>query len=403
MPAAPAPAASRLACPDGSAFDVACVGLLSDPLVQLSEPSIALHPSRAGVIAVGVHAIGATALVPAGQLVQGRVYVTEDDGASWRASPLPLPSDAPVGAYYSDPAIAFDAEGRLHASGMVLGDGERDIFATHSEDLGQTWAPAARLATGLPRVDRNWETVLPDGRVFVSWQTVADSSWVSWSLDAGKTWTRLESGPENCYTASPVAQVGDALWLGCYLKDDAVHLHELDLETRTTRPVARLDGMGCIAPRILPAPDGSVVVTCYGSLATRSSDGGATWSPPVYLPDLVTVEDGWGPVQTYWSALDPTGALHVILSPFHRPGADAHVTGNEHRVAHAALDPATWSVLAQTRLTPTGPEVASRPPASLPPSLGDDWWGIEFAGDEGRLVWMRGGAVEWARLVPATG
>lgn len=393
------PAAFVLACPGGSPFSPACVGVLSDPLVQLSEPSLAVRPGDPDVMAVGVHAIGPTALVPAAQLVQGRVYVTEDAGGTWRSTTLPLPEDAPPGSSYSDPAVVFDAEGRLHASGMVIGPrGDRDIFATVSDDLGRSWSPGQRLATDVPLADRNWNAVLEDGTVVVTWQSARDSSWAAWSRDGGRTWARLDEGVPDCYTASPAAQVGDQVWLGCYVKDEVVHLHSLDLDARTTRPLGPIPGATCIAPRILPAPDGSIVVTCYGGYAARSTDGGASWGPAIALSDLTSVEDEWPAVQVYWSVLDASGALHVLLAPLHRPPLADHVGGQEMRAAHAAIDPGAWSLLSETRLTPDGPEVASRPPASVPPSLGDDWWGIDLAGGEGRLVWMRGGAIEWATL-----
>lgn len=384
-----------------------CVTRLEDPAHQLSEPSLALHPEDPDVVAVGVHLVGPLGLTPDGSLVAGRIYLTEDGGATWRSSQLPLPAESSPGSFYSDPALAFDANGTLHASGLVIqpqvdGRFRVDVFATASRDLGRTWE-SSTLLTKDGRNDRNWNAIGPDGTVYVTSHVCCTTSKAHWSVDGGRTWEGLAQTPEGCYTGSPVALVDGEPWMACYHADDQeMRLFHLDREARTLEPRGTIPGMTCIAPRILQGPDGALTVTCYGGFVARSVDGGTHWTLHS-VASLASVEDEWDSFQVYWSEVDARNVLHLQLATFHRPSPDAYLYGKPHRVAHFALDAATLTPLHEARLTPETPERDERGTlGALVPPLGDDWYGIRFGPDgRGAMVWMWAGGIDVAWFEPA--
>ena len=390
-----------LACPPGESErrGDACLARLAEPLVQLSEPALAVHPEDPQVMAVAAHAIGASGS-PA--LVAGRLFVTRDGGASWTRATIPLPG--PPGTFYSDPAVAFAPDGTLHVGGMALhSQVPTRIFHASTTDDGRTWTgPTVVSPPG--RWDREWVSVSPEGRVFVSWQQPYETSMVAWS-DDGTAWETAEPAPKGCFTASPVAFVRGEPWVGCFVKDEGIRLFAVDVDAKALAPRATVP-LPCIAPRILAPADGALVVTCYGPAYALSLDDGRSWAL-VDVAARVAVDDAWGePAQAYWSEVDARGVLHMQFSTFHRlrgdlvPGLLAHVEGEPRRIAYAALDPLTGEVLHELQLADDAPESRAAPPVSLVPSLGDDWNGIAFAGNEGAMVWMNGGVLEWTRVTP---
>lgn len=398
--AAPAAQGVALACLEGETQQrgEVCVRRIGDPLVQLSEPAIAVLPTDPKVIAVAAHAIGATGSPSA---IAARLFVTRDGGATWARSLVPLPP----GASFSDPAVAFGPDGALHVAGLAatFGFGPR-VFHASTTDDGKTWTGPTMLSTA-GNWDREWVSVSPEGRAFVSWQAPGRTSIVAWS-DDGATWETAEPAPDGCSTASPVAFVRGEPWLACSNKGKNVSLFRVDVANKSLAWAADAP-LPCIAPRILVPPDGALLVTCYSPYFARSTDEGRSWSV-VDVAERASVEDAWGPVQSYWSEVDARGVLHVQLSTFHRArnnalpqDALAHVVGQPRRIGYVALDPATGAVLHEAALATDAPESRAAPPVSLVPSLGDDWNGIAFAGNDGAMVWMNGGELELARIVAA--
>ena len=403
--AAPPLTGAILACPAGETEqrESACIGRIVEPGVQLSEPAIAVLPSDARVMAVAAHAIGAS-----GNVVAGYAYVTRDGGATWARSSLPLPA----GATFSDPALAYAPDGTLHATGMaVYANKPVEIFHAKTADDGRTWSAPVIVSEPGERWDRNWVSVSPEGRVFASWHSPFVTSLAAWSDDDGATWTRAEPAHEGCHTASPVAFYGGEALLSCFNAEEGIlHVHRINVENATLVPFARV-GLSCGPSRILAPVDGSLIVTCYEPYYARSTDGGATWTNYL-VAEIATVEDAQPDMQLYWSEVDARGVLHLQLSPFHRtpmnsndPGA---LVGDLRRaqetprfVAHVALAP-DGTLLSEAVVTTQQPEGEAAPPISLVPSVGDDWNGIAFAGNEGAMVWMNGGVLELTRVLPAS-
>lgn len=406
----PAVAGFRYPCPAGVAIERAegaCVGRIEDPLAQLSEPAIAMMPGRPEILAIGAHVVGPTSLVPSLHAIGGRVYFTEDAGATWRGVDVPTPEPRP-GDVFSDPSLAFDAQGTLHVSGLFYHPytgGGLGVFAVSTPDLGRSWTEPVIL-TEPGRNDRNWHSVGPDGAVYVSSHVCCTASFVTWSEDGGATWGKPLQGPEGCYTGSPVAFVDGEPWMACTEDEVGTHVFRLDRAARALQPLGIAQGLTCIAPRILPLHDGDVLLTCYGGYVSRSADGGATWTMPRPIADLVTVDDAWERFQVYWSDVDAQGRVHLTLLPFHRVPPDDYVLGRTtQQVAHVVLDPRTLAPLHEALLTPPDePERDPAVPASLVPILGDDWYGMAFAEDHGWLVWTFRGGIEYARIepIPAT-
>lgn len=188
--------------------------------------------------------------------------------------------DAGAGAYEAFPDVCRLADGRLfsvfyagygHVSlpNETLPHGGR-VSGCYSSDEGHTWTEAHTVFDG-PDDDRDPSvTQLSDGRllcVFFTLRKKGDGyrgigSWMVESSDAGQTWTGLRCvGPY--YVSAPVHELADGrLILGQYMEtgDDA-----------------------------------------FGAV-TISKDKGATWSPPIDIPngglrldaetDVIPLKDG---------------------------------------------------------------------------------------------------------------
>lgn len=413
------PTSYALACPPGETREVApgvCATVLSDE-GTLQEPAIARHPTRPDVMAIGANGGRAAAGAPPDALPLA-VFVTEDAGATWRRAAAPRPvATGHVVQLQGDPALAFDADGRLHITGLLQKypdpadlDPARpfavlaaiDVFHASSGDLGATWDGPTMLTDDGDN-DRNWIAVGPDGALWATWHVCCVRTEAAWSTDNGATWTDAED-IEGCYTGSPVTWVDGAPWVACAEGTPqelaGIALWRYDGGTGAASKVGLIEGMTCIAPRILSPPDGALLVTCYGGLAARSVDGGRTWPQRWYLPELATLDEGWENEVVYWSEVDPHGAVHVQLAEYHAREQRGYAEGREHRALWMAWDPATGRVLGEARLTPEGAESGAGGAGSYVAPLGDDWWGIVFAGDRGTMVWSHAGDVYVTMIVP---
>lgn len=188
--------------------------------------------------------------------------VSADDGATWRLGLLPGLTEASVppgeNERASDPAVAYDAR---HATWLIstlaLGEGVTRLAINRSTD-GFAWSPALDAAEesgaggeeGIA-FDKNWiacdNTVTSPfyGRCYLVYTHSADADMlaVRWSDDGGLTW-------------SLGADLGVRPAVGVF-------------------PAIRPNG-DLVAVYLLEAGG-------FAIAASRSTDGGATWAPPVRI------------------------------------------------------------------------------------------------------------------------
>ena len=188
--------------------------------------------------------------------------------------------DAGAGAYEAFPDVCRLADGRLFCVfyagyGHVampteaLPNGGR-VSGCYSSDEGRTWTPAQTVFDG-PDDDRDPSiTQLSDGRLVCAFFTLRKKgegyrgigTWLVESADAGQTWTGLRC-VSPYYASAPVRELADGrLILGLYMETGE-------------------DAFGA---------------------ATISTDKGATWSPPIDIPngglrldaetDIIALKDG---------------------------------------------------------------------------------------------------------------
>lgn len=411
----------RLACPPGagtSEVEGVCVARLTMPTESLQEPYLAADPARPGVYALGVNAGQTTRAVREDgsglDEILMDVYVTEDGGATWRHAPIPrtrpvptpLGTPVPVDAGSSgDPALAFDAEGTLHATGLSLSSlpvGQRShIYAARSHDLGRTWSEPVPVSGKWDANDRNWIATAPGGKVYVSWQRPS-SSHVAWSLDGGATWRAQPHDAERkgCVNVSPALPVPGGALLACvdggfFTPLTGLRVLRFDEATGRFASLALFTGEA-LRPRLLAPADGPLVLVWQDPAAdaaryATSADGGATWTPSRDLRGLVAADDAWRDVSPFWSEADARGNVHVLLR-----GREGPAGAEERRLLHLVLDPRTDRVLFHAELPAHRP--AGEPPATLAGSAGDHYHGIAFHGDEGLLAWTRDRAVLLTRV-----
>ena len=209
--------------PDLTTNDPAKIGL-NVPYCTIT--SIAPSPIRAGMIWVGTD--------------DGKVHVTQDDGANWMdLTPMLAAAGAPSDRWVSRVfASSFDA-----ATAFVAKNGFRnDDFAPYlyrTTDSGRTWTP---IAGNLPRYPIN---VVVQDRKNRNLLIVGNDVGVFVSLDGGAIWTRLKANLPDVavsdLTIHPrendlvLATYGRALWTG-----DMTPLQELSAAVLDT-PVYLFD------------------------------------------------------------------------------------------------------------------------------------------------------------------
>lgn len=128
------------------------------------------------------------------------VLISKDDGATWQPGAA-IPTDLPGGAM--EPTLAETSDGGWLCIVRTRGTGV--LYASRSQDDGQTWEPAAPLPLESPESIARLER-LADGSLLLVWNGVAsrtqgprDRLTVARSLDGGRTWPQrrdlVKGGP----------------------------------------------------------------------------------------------------------------------------------------------------------------------------------------------------------------
>jgi hypothetical protein len=267
-----------------------------DGEVPHNETTLAVNPGNPNHAVGGYHGyqlnfLGATIIAH----IIGTVSVTFDGGSTWTEVVPPI---APY-QFSGDPALAFDASGRVYFANIADHEGQGGSFTApsvvvaRSDDGGLTWSNPVTVASGQGavnngsglRVFQDKEFITADAnpsspfknRVYVSWTSFQEfinpahvlfSSPIQISSsDDGKTWTTPKT-ISGFHPACSVAQFGAP--------------NECDLN-QFSYPAVAPNGRVYVSFENFNTPAENQI------LVVRSDDGGATWSSPVRVDTIFDI------------------------------------------------------------------------------------------------------------------
>jgi hypothetical protein len=254
-----------------SPFAAGCPGAIFDETNITGhelEPAIAVNPAnRRNIIAswkqdVGPFAPGRSDLVAS----------SRDNGKTWRHSTIPGLTVCTGGTAdaASDPWLSAGPDGTVYfigaAASLSTAPPPVAFLASRSRDGGRTWSAPATVASPDPRNDKPAVTADPDiaGRAYAIWSNwdhgfvfpFANLLKFSRTDDGGVTWSEavvIDAPPPNAIDLSSVVLVlPDGTLLAVFQRQDFF-------------------------------PDFTATQEYF---ASRSSDGGSTWLPPVEIASM---------------------------------------------------------------------------------------------------------------------
>ncbi|MGQ0535283.1 MAG: hypothetical protein ACT4PT_04345 [Methanobacteriota archaeon] len=405
-----------------------CLTDIALPDATVQEPFVALHPTNPSIMAVGVN----LRRDPVRMLHDGYcgtglgLFVTEDGGRTWRETipPAPGTGTGPVPVVPActqspsvDPALLFDATGRLHFTGLT----GRGVYYVYTDDLGRTWSPSTHLRQD-GRQDRPFITLdAATGALYVVWWQHPTENWtteLAWSFDRGETWhTMDEEQLLPCASPGPVVRLGKELMLSCNPKDHPsrplTYVFDPLTGTATLRSEILFEG---VLPILVPLEPGRLALVALEGdsegegrdaepMIYWSDDAGRTWSPPVALRAIV---EGRWPRGAYimWAEGDPFGNLHLLASLRDPTTEDSPVAALQrlvspqtHEARHLVLDPAGRKVLETTLSTHNSRDDQVR----TAQKYSDDIWSLAWGHDGMTMAFTVDGVVKLARAQPVGG
>jgi hypothetical protein len=237
--------------------------------------------------------------------------------AQYQATAAELAADEPI-------VIGKSAKGHVHPSIcrtkdgtlIVVFKGNNVLLCTRSRDGGQTWTPAAEIATSAkrPEVIREVKTfevypgtadVLPDDRVVVTWNYIADDKandgyyeralLYSISSDQGKTWSEQAligpvAGKHLGAVRHNVLPWSDGRWL-LPLRVGPPRLFHPESKELEVFALTGPDKKQHSFQQIIRTPKGTLLA--MGPVMLRSTDEGQSWETVNgfrAVPDIDTAE-----------------------------------------------------------------------------------------------------------------
>src|SRR5262249_47354172 len=199
---------SKLSCSVGAASQPAVYAgnmlLDCDAEVPHNETTIAIDPTDGSHAVGGYHSYQLTATGNTVHLhIIGVASVTRDGGDTWQEAVPPI---TPY-QFTGDPALAFDANGRLYYANIADNEGQGggnftgpDVVVARSQDGGLTWSHPVQVAAGLGNAGSNGQLVFND-KDFIAVDTSATSVHQN---RVYVTWTRFEESGTSAFFRSPI-------------------------------------------------------------------------------------------------------------------------------------------------------------------------------------------------------
>lgn len=321
-----------------------------------SETSIAIDPSNARTVVGGANEIFRLPM---------RAYFSSDQGGSYGGVDLPLPDPVAKNGFDfgSDPAVAWDAFGRVYYGYIVVffgaggGVNGTEMAVARSTDGGRRWTSTYFNQNGGEGAFNDKPMIAVDdnpgsasfGTVYLAWDNNNGNSnahnqiLVSRSTDGGVSFSAPvvasgnPSGPQGVIGADPFVTPNGTLHVAWKDSDNnriaessstdggqtfgAVHTvaptlipFDIDIPAENTRGALMYPACGAVSDTSLVCSftDGSLAGGT-DVLVSRSTDGGATWTMPARVND-----DPAGAVTdqfNQWLAVDPAdGSVNVSWS-----------------------------------------------------------------------------------------
>jgi hypothetical protein len=234
-------------------------------------------------------------------------YVSKDGGQSWTNV------HPPHGSYrfLTDPALAFDADGRLYWSNVASHDSVAGAFSDvsviveSSDDGGITWTDPVTVAKGNGTVSNGGTNTLFNDKDWIA----VDTGTSAYRGSVYVTWARQQYR-KDVQTESPIFFVrsrdGGVTWTsGAEISGSSPYCSGQG----ATGPTTRCDQNDAGFSSPIVAPDGTIYVAFLNHqaqgdtlrdqvLLVSSTDGGDHWSAPRRIVGLI--HDGAGDYPTNW-------------------------------------------------------------------------------------------------------
>ena len=306
-----------------------------------NEPSIALDPTDPSRIAIGWRQFDTVT----NNFRQAGVAFSQDGGASWT---FPGPLDQ--GNFRSDPVLEFDADGAFYYYSLRAGF-ECDVYRSY--DGGATWEEPVFAYGG----DKEWLTIdrtdgIGRGHIYGIWnaQFGCCGGALTRSTDGGETydpplnvpnnpfWGTMSVGPQGNLFITGLSGIGYIVVRSSNAQD-AEALPVFDQVTSFSMgggtPFGAPPNPGGLSGQIWVATDhsdgptnGNVYVLATiepfsggdpaDIMFARSTDGGASFSPPIRVNDDPTDNDAFQWFGTL--SVAPNGRLDVIWNDTRNTG-----------------------------------------------------------------------------------
>ncbi len=315
--------------------------------VQVSSPS----PANQNEMTIQVDPTDRNHLIAGanderGGLYTCAFYASFDGGLTWSELLFPIPSGG--FEFAGDPGTAMGPNGESYFSGISADRNYTfsSLFVGHSPDGGltvPTWVEAVKSPPGgfedkeLMATDLSMSPLR--GTLYMAWTRIGPTHTtyeihVVSSFDQGATWTTPVRVSESVLSvaASPAVGPNGELYVAWYdytsskIQVDVsfdggltfgndVDVASVSLITGLPNGSFRANSNPSLDVDISGGPHDGNLYVCWGNnqgthtdiLFCRSTDGGATWSPPITVNDDGTLRSQWFP----WMDVDVNGNVNI--------------------------------------------------------------------------------------------
>lgn len=229
------------------------------------------------------------------------------------------------------------------------GSSNENVRISTSEDGGATWSPIANVNTPDENaIEQSRPVVGHDGAVYVAWRDrgrgTAPNTFVpdgfivvAKSRDRGRTWSRVQTAPVHGYTyagaPTPLFAAG-AAFTGSSFPRLAIDPKRNDVYLVYGQGPAVPGGRPGHSRAIAHAAD-HFINPDQDVYFQRSTDGGATWSPPRALNTAPPIQTEITQTRHPWVSVAPNGRVDIVWEDrrhWYRGCTNTHVICDEARL-----------------------------------------------------------------------